>query len=262
MKIAILYICTGKYSIFWEDFYASSEKCFLPDCEKTYFVFTDNKHLEYSTNNNVKIIKQNKLGWPFDTLDRFKMFRRIIPELSNTDYTFFFNANSVLIAEIKKEEIICNKPLIGALHPCFYDKTSELFIYERNKHSKAYIPFGEGNHYFMGAFNGGKSEYFIDLIQTLSERIEHDKKNNIIAIWHDESHLNKYYYENSDKVNVLSPSYVYPEEMNLPFEKKNLLRDKNQLGGHKYLRDINSNLFTKNWNRLSNLLLKLFNGNN
>lgn len=40
-KIAILYICTGKYDIFWEDFYKTSEKYFLNNSEKHYFVFTD-----------------------------------------------------------------------------------------------------------------------------------------------------------------------------------------------------------------------------
>ena len=55
--IAILYICTGEYVLFWENFYASAEKHLLPDYEKHYFVFTDvaeifmghlpNIHLQY-----------------------------------------------------------------------------------------------------------------------------------------------------------------------------------------------------------------------
>lgn len=40
-KVAVLYICTGKYDVFWKDFYISYEKYFLPDCEKHYYVFTD-----------------------------------------------------------------------------------------------------------------------------------------------------------------------------------------------------------------------------
>lgn len=46
MRIAILYICTGKYNVFWDGFYKSSEKFFLKDeAEKEYFVFTDNMDL-------------------------------------------------------------------------------------------------------------------------------------------------------------------------------------------------------------------------
>lgn len=46
MKIAILYICTGKYNQFWDGFYKSSEEYFLKGkAEKEYFVFTDNMEL-------------------------------------------------------------------------------------------------------------------------------------------------------------------------------------------------------------------------
>lgn len=40
-KIGMLYLCTGPYSLFWEDYYHSFEKFFLEDIEKHYFVFTD-----------------------------------------------------------------------------------------------------------------------------------------------------------------------------------------------------------------------------
>lgn len=33
-SIGILYICTGPYYLFWEDFYNSCEKNFLPNYEK------------------------------------------------------------------------------------------------------------------------------------------------------------------------------------------------------------------------------------
>ena len=38
-KIAILYISTGKYIRFWEDFYNSANKNFLPRHKKTFFLF-------------------------------------------------------------------------------------------------------------------------------------------------------------------------------------------------------------------------------
>lgn len=43
MKVGILYICTGKYIVFWEEFYKSCQKYFLSDseCVKQYYVFTD-----------------------------------------------------------------------------------------------------------------------------------------------------------------------------------------------------------------------------
>jgi len=53
MQIGVLYICTGKHSIFWKFFYESSEKHFLARHQKKYFVFTDAQTIDYQDNKNV-----------------------------------------------------------------------------------------------------------------------------------------------------------------------------------------------------------------
>ena len=60
-------------------------------------------------------------------------------------------------------------------------------------------------------------------------RIDQDDKNGIVAVWHDESHLNRYLSETFalDQLKTLTPSYCYPESWNLPFKKKILALDKN-----------------------------------
>ena len=46
LRVAVLYICTGKYNRFFADFYNSAKKYFLHDVAKVeYFVFTDNSQL-------------------------------------------------------------------------------------------------------------------------------------------------------------------------------------------------------------------------
>src|SRR5690606_14012861 len=87
MKIAILYICTGKYDVFWKGFYSSSEKYFLPSHHKEYFVFTDNNISPI--NERIHIVHQDKLGWPHDTLMRFNMFHSIKERLGCFDFIFF-----------------------------------------------------------------------------------------------------------------------------------------------------------------------------
>ena len=80
-KIAILYICTGKYDIFWEDFYKTSEKYFLNNSEKHYFVFTDAQSIYEENCDRVHKIYQKTLGWPYNTLMRFNMFKGIEEQL-------------------------------------------------------------------------------------------------------------------------------------------------------------------------------------
>lgn len=45
--LAILYICTGPYTVFWHDFYPNFKANFLPDCDRTFYVFTDAAHIDY-----------------------------------------------------------------------------------------------------------------------------------------------------------------------------------------------------------------------
>lgn len=237
-KVAILYICTGKYSIFWEDFYKSFSAYFLPGYEKHYFVFTDQEEVIVKTGENIHIIYQQKLGWPYDTLFRFRMFYRIDEQLKDFDFIFFFNANMICLQTID-DRILPNdeEQLVVVKHPGFFNKDRSLFTYETNPQSLAYIPDDKGEYYFMGGFNGGIGKYYRELIKTLKENIDYDlQTNKLIAIWHDESHLNRYMLGKSPK--ILSPAYGYPEGIEIPFEKKVIILDKNRFGGHNAMRGI------------------------
>jgi hypothetical protein len=107
----------------------------------------------------------------------------------------------------------------------------------------------------MGGFNGGRSFYYRELIKTLKENIDIDLQNGIIAIWHDESHLNRYMLDKSPK--ILTPSYGYPDGSEFQFEKKIIILDKNKFGGHDSLRGINkANYFL---HKLALMSFKIFN---
>ena len=62
-SVAILYIATGRYTVFWDYFYKSAEKYLLPNCDKHYVLFTDNIELlnKQSEYLNVSMIKQEAL---------------------------------------------------------------------------------------------------------------------------------------------------------------------------------------------------------
>lgn len=230
MKVAILYICTGKYDVFWKPFYKSFEKYFLPDCDKEYFVFTDAAEL-YGENdfNNIHKYEHKYMGWPYDTLMRFEIFLRAKENLYNFDYIFFFNANMECVDTITSKEFLPDitrgERLIMGIHPGYYNLKLKYCPFERNKNSLAYVPYNKGKYYVMGALNGGVGSDFLELIETLQKNTQNDLDNNIIAKVHDESHLNRYIIERED-IKFLSPIYCNPEILTLPFETKICMIDK------------------------------------
>ncbi|MDR1518119.1 MAG: glycosyl transferase family 6 [Dysgonamonadaceae bacterium] len=233
-NVGILYICTGNYIIFWEGFYRSAEKYLLPGFERHYFVFTDGQ-INTFENQNIKVIYQEKLGWPLDTLFRFKMFLKAEDDLRTMDYLYFFNANLVLLQTAGNEILPCeNEELTVVQHPGFFNKKRKEFTYDTNKKSLAYIPKEEGTVYIAGGLNGGASVPYLKMINALSANIDDDYRRKVIALWHDESHINRYII--GKNVKILPPSYLYPEGWDIPFEKTILILDKKRFGGHKALR--------------------------
>lgn len=238
-KVGILYICTGKYVKFWKTFRDSAQRHMLSGkAELHYFVFTDGT-IDYADEPCVHVIHQDPLPWPLTTLHRFKIFLKARNELEKMDYLYFFNANMLFLEQVGDEILPDGKhDLVFVQHPLMSRKSVNEFTYERNPLSLAYIPSGEGSTYFMGGLNGGRSEAYLEMVDELNRRTTLDEQRGIIAIWHDESHLNRYALDHADKIKVLDPSYGYAEGRDLPFERRILIRDKKHHGGDKFLRDI------------------------
>lgn len=229
-KVAALYICTGKYIAFWQEFYDSAEQYLLPGCEVHYFVFTDAPSL-YGEESNPRIHRcpQEAYSWPFSTLRRFEIFLSREEELKAFDYIFFFNANAQIMTPITPEMFLPRaergERLLFVQHPSFYTKPNYEFTYDRNPRCRAFIPMGLGRYYVCGGINGGETEAFLKLCHTLDRRIRKDLDHNVIALWHDESHINRYILWRKD-FRLLSPSYCYPEGWDLPLTCRILIRSK------------------------------------
>ena len=228
-KVAILYIAIGKYINFWPGFYNSFDERFLTNSHKEYFVFTDAQCVPFENeDSNIHRIHQEDLGWPGDTLYRFDMFLKVEDYLKSFDYCFFMNANLVCQEVITEEEFLPRKDqLLVVKHPWYNWTDRSLLPYERDKRSAAYIPLfsKKAQHYFCGGVNGGGVEPALEMYHTLSERIRSDEEKGIIAIWNDESHLNKYMSEQDD-YKYLDSSYAYPEDEDFPFPVRILILKK------------------------------------
>lgn len=239
-KVGILYICTGKYSEFWKDFYENCEKKFLLNSDKHYFIWTDSMDIKtsYEHDDNIHIYHQEVEKWPFPTLKRFEYFLQAREDLLKMDYIMYMNGNMMVVDNVKEEELgIGINDLFVTTHPGYYDKSPEEFTYDRNWRCWAHIRKGKGKYYFAGGFSGGTTSEYLKLIEKLAKKTKRDYKRGIIALWHDESYLNRYMLTYKKAYKRLSPAYLYPEGWDIPFEKKIIIIDKNNRGGHDYLRN-------------------------
>lgn len=231
MNIGILYICLGVYDFFWKDFYLSSEKFFMQEDSKTYYVFTDAAAL-YDEENNPRIVRipHRNMGWPDNTLMRFQLFLSIRERLEKeTDYLFFFNANMQFMSLVGRE-ILPEKEdnyLVGVQHIWYAGVRPHHFPYERRRISTARISYFKGKTYYQGTLIGGRTDAFLTMCVALDRDISIDKQKNFTAIWQDESYINRYFMKYVPK--TLSPDYDYDEVYRLPyspFKPIILVRDK------------------------------------
>ena len=56
--IGMLYICTGKYTVFWPEFYETFSRNFLPGCKKEYFIIPDPQTIAHEDDPAVNRIAQ------------------------------------------------------------------------------------------------------------------------------------------------------------------------------------------------------------
>ena len=82
--------------------------------------------------------------------------------------------------------------------------------WETNDESCAKVPKELQKVYVCGATWGGSYEKFKDMVKTLGGQTALDRENDVMAVWHDESHLNKWASENV--FTLLPPSYCYVEK--------------------------------------------------
>lgn len=171
--------------------------------------------------------------WPAPTLKRFHYFLSAKNIIESTDYSFYIDVDSIFIKDIDSN-ILPNTGMIGTIHPCLFSGPGTP---ERNPESKAYIPYGAQSRYFCGGFFGGDSTSFLQFSETLRNNIETDLTKNIVAIWHDESHLNKAFYANPPEA-VLEHPFAVGEGNGIVTNKTHILfLDKNRRGGHEFFRN-------------------------
>lgn len=169
----------------------------------------------------VTVFPTEPIEWPMPTLLRYHTFLQQEETLAKYDYIFYCDVD-MLFVDVVGDEIL-GDGLTASVNPMYYLDSSMFPPYEPNPSSTAYIPrpgrvIEENGKprfqplYYAGGFQGGRTDKFIEAMKVLKKNIDRDFTNNYIAIWNEESHWNKYLFENPPSI-VLNPSYIYPDSL-------------------------------------------------
>jgi histo-blood group ABO system transferase len=219
-KVGVIIIATNKYISFIPQLYQSIKDNFLKRHDVKVYVLTD----QPTVPDGVIRIPFEHRPWPYSTLMRFSGFIQNQHYFSDRDYLFYIDADTRVIDV--GEEILSER--VGTIHPGWYYRKPIELCYERNPISTAYIKPGDGQYYYFGTFFGGSRNEFLKMSAILKDNVEKDLAKDFIAVWHDESHMNRYFVDNPP-TNSLHPGYGYPESWNIPYPRKILALDKNHL---------------------------------
>lgn len=180
----------------------------------TYYVFTDSPdkipRVTLGPQRSLKVLQvQRDSRWQDISMMRMKT----IAETIETDirhrfkYVFCFDVDQEFTGRFGPEAL---GESVALLHSYYYRLPKRFYTYDRNPRSKAYME--SGDFYYHAAVFGGSWQSVKELTTACYQGIMEDKKNNVEALWHDESHLNKYMLLHKPS-RVLSPEYCWDPDI-------------------------------------------------
>jgi len=208
-NIGLISFATGNYHIFARGFYRSCDEHFFArqkEFQVSYFLFTNVQTLAVQTERQFHKILIPHLRWPGPTLKRYHFISKHAAHFKEMDYLFYSDIDMKFV-DFCGPEILGGR--VATQHPMFVGTEGTP---ERDSRSKAYIPEGSGSQYFCGGFNGGSQEEYLKMAKSCSQAIEADFAKNIVAVWHDESHLNRYFFDHPPET-ILTPSYCFDPKL-------------------------------------------------
>ncbi|XP_054475200.1 N-acetyllactosaminide alpha-1,3-galactosyltransferase-like [Anoplopoma fimbria] len=210
-SVALTVFAVGSYlDAYLETFLTSAEKHFMLGLQVTYYVFTDLPDkvpiIKLPPQRSMKVIQVEKHSrWQDISMMRMKTISHAIKSeiRHHCNYVFCFDVDQEFKGRFGSEALGGS---VAVLHAWFYKRPKESFTYDRNPKSKACMKTGD--YYYHAAVFGGLLENVKNLSDYCFQSIMEDKLNNVEAKWHDESHLNKYFWLHKPS-RLLSPEYCW-----------------------------------------------------
>ena len=239
-KIGIYIIATNNYVKLLDELFFDLNRIYQSNnnFDITINLATDNstkieEQLAQFKGLNFNIIGIKSYNWPEATLFRYEIISRF-NNIFDFNYCIYLDCDMKIHEDfLEDSEFISDKRLTLVKHPAFnFDKTllgifyaftSPTFVFnyvkslayqpfklgawEREKKSLARVPYFKRNIYVHGAVWFGPPLPFYNVCRQLALRTDSDYRKEIIAVWHDESHLN--WYSSQNDVNIISSEYSW-----------------------------------------------------
>lgn len=193
-----------------EAFLRSAERHFMVALPVTYYVFTDVPEkvpdIQLAPQRSLKTIKVERHSrWQDISMMRMRAITDIIESdiRHRSTHVFCFDVDQVFTGRFGSEAL---GDSVALLHAYYYHRPRIMYTYDRNPKSRAYMKTGD--FYYHAAVFGGSWQSVKAMTEACYQSIMEDKGNNVEAQWHDESHLNKYFWLHKPS-RLLSPEYCW-----------------------------------------------------
>ena len=245
--IGVCSVATNHYIDYWEQMVISSRfkngefgfhfHVFTDQTERVSSFARDNPDM------GITCHKINSLNWPEATLYRYKLISEEAGSFTE-DYLMHLDADMLFKqqfgGDLRPQDWKNGIALVahpGFWRPAgfgrlrFYSANPKVFLidlvsylkigglgsWSRDLSSLAYVERYKRREYVCGGVWMGSRRSFLDMVASLDNSVSKDEERAVMAIWHDESHLNKWASENLHT--TLTPKYCfdpgYPQLRNL-----------------------------------------------
>jgi hypothetical protein len=239
-KIGVVSIATGtKYLGYWKEMISTFKANDSNFQSIKFYLLTDSvsEVEEFCLVNqiNSQIFLIPSYGWPEATLLRYQEILAI-REFMTEEICIYLDADMLIQTDIVSKVTLSEweNGMAFVAHPGFWRpngsaravfyvkypnrilrdllsklKFGNLGSWERNVRSSAYVPRQNRRVYICGGVWMGRNPNFFEMIEKCSQAVNIDLKRELIAIWHDESHLNRWFSDHGGT--VLTPAFCYDQ---------------------------------------------------